>query len=241
MTVLDLIKSSLRALNVIAVEDDVVSPEADEALDILNMMLGQWNNMRMACYQIVQESWPILPNVGVYTIGESAAPGNWNTQRPVGIDSMFVRDTTQTNPVDYTLRPLTNDQYQQIMLKAVETTYPYLYLYTPAWPLATITLYPYPSVALTLFLNRWSQISEFTSLMQQVSFPPGYSLALRYNLAVDLASYHNPPTVILERVEKRARETLASIKRVNAKEPIIAELDSALTGRRSGFPNIYTG
>ena len=242
VTVLDIIKAAERAINALAVEDDVMSPEANEAFTLLNGMVDEWNNQRFACYQITTEQWPVTSGQYVYTIGESAT-ADWNTERPVEIDSLFVRDSTQANNVvDYPVKLVNNEQYQTIALKASTTTYPAVALYVASWPLASLTFYPVPTINLTAILSRWSQFTSFTSMTQTVSFPPGYYMALVYGLAQLLPSLgHNPPNAVMARVDALADRYMASIKRVNAKEPLIASLDPVLTGRMIGYPNIYTG
>jgi hypothetical protein len=240
MTVMDLIKSSLRAINVLAIDDDVTSSEANEALVILNSMLDEWSNHQDMCFCLATRyAFNVSAGVGVYTVGIG---GTWNTPRPVRIESLFIRDNTQTTPQDYILRKITNSQYQEISIKQTQSTFPYLYHYESSFPLGTLTMYPFPSKNMDAYLTSWISFTNYTALTEVVSLPPGYITALRYNLAVELASYHNPPKAVLARVEKRAAETLASVKRTNSgSEPVMASLDPALTGRITGYPNIYTG
>jgi len=242
MKVLDLIVAAERSINALAVSDDLQAAEAAAAFTLLNSMLDEWNNQKYACFQLVTDVYQMVGGKGVYTIGEGAG-ADWVGPRPVEIDSMFARDSRDpNNKVDYNIALVTNEQYQKIMLKSVTSTYPYLALYTPSYPNATFTFFPYPTIPLYFNLTRWSQVSAFKALTDDVSFPPGYQLALQFGLAQLLPSLgHNPPASVMGRVDAMAAKYMASIKRVNAKEPIIAGIDFALTGRQIGFPNILTG
>jgi hypothetical protein len=242
MKVLDLIIAAERSINAIGIDDDLDAAEANAAFNLLNGMLDEWNNQRFACYQLVEDTYTMAANKATYTIGPDAT-ADFNGARPVEIDKMFIRDTSQPgNVVDYPIALITNDQYQSIMLKKVGSTYSYVAMYVPSFPLGTISFFPMPSAAFEFHITRWYQFSSFKSLTDTVSFPPGYQLALTYGLAELLPTLgHNPPDAVMARVERMSKKYMASIKRINAKEPIIASIDPYLIGRNIGNPNILTG
>lgn len=240
MTVLDLIKRAFRDLNIYSVDDDIPSSEANESFDRLNMMLNQWNNQQLLCYQIAETSWPVVSNKATYSIGKGAG-ADWNGDRPIRISSIYLRLNAAPNSIDYPLVKLTNEQYQDLSMKAIQSSIPYAYLFVNAWPNAIITLFPVPTTALTLYLHAWSQLAQFSTINDTVSLPPGYDAAIIHNLAVEIASYHNPPETLYQRVLKMATDSKAILKDTNNSEPVMAKVDFAMAGRPTGYPNILTG
>ena len=242
MKVLDIIMAAERAINAYAVDDDLPAEEANAAFQLLNGMVDDWANQRFACYQLVTDQYDMLANQATYSIGADPA-ADFNGVRPTEIDSMFVRDSSQPNNlVDYPITLVTNDMYQSIMLKTVNSTYPYLAMYVTSYPLGALTFFPAPTIPLKLFLTRWFAFNQFKQLTDTVAFPPGYYMTLVYGLAELLPTLgHNSPIAVMARVEALARKYMANVKRVNMKEPVVATIDPTLTGRAIGFPNILVG
>lgn len=105
-----------------------------------------------------------------------------------------------------------------------------------AYPNANLYLWPVPDVAYTLRLTSQKPFSRFVNLTDAVSFPPGYSRAIRYNLALELAQYSAalPPAVA-----DIARESLMLLKIANARTTTLQN-DPAVLSDRHGRTNIYS-
>jgi hypothetical protein len=237
MTVLELIKSSFRLLNINAVGDSLNTAEANEAMAVLNMMIDNWSTQSFNLYKIVTNSsgYTISANTASYTIGTGQT---WSADRPVKITSMYVKDS-DTATVSYKLSPITNDRYQDLVLKGIATTYPTHFLYTPTFPYGTITLYPVPSGALKAFVSQWQTLTAFTALTDSVAFPPGYEMAIRYGLAELLIPQYGSPQSVVAHVREYSQRYLNDIKVINY-EPKYMQPDPALSGNGGRF-NIYSG
>ena len=247
MKVRDLIKSSYRLLNIIAAEDELSAVQANEGLSMLNNMLDDWSNQHNAVYQ-VSEYGPLLltANKLVYSVGVGAS--DFDVPRPITIESAFVRDVQSlcgpgSSSTDYTLHLITNQQYQDISLKTLNTTYPYYLMYTSAFPVGTFTIYPAPASNLHFYFTAWFQFSSFNTLDDVVSLPQGYVPTIQYHLALELGPAYGRPVPTGHPVYRRAMQLMANLKRVNAKELNIASYDTGLmesTTTTRPF-NIYVG
>jgi hypothetical protein len=103
-----------------------------------------------------------------------------------------------------------------------------LLLYDPAFPNGGITLWPVPSFApATLTLTSSLQFTQLATAAQVLAYPPGYSKALRYCLATELAPEYGiiPRPAVLQ----GAVESKAAIKRANVKDAML-DCDAALLG-----------
>ena len=77
--------------------------------------------------------------------------------------------------------------YSNITIPA-NTGIPLYYYYDTAFPLGTIFLYPVINQPATININSWQPIINFADLTTQYTFPPGYTRAIRTNLAMETAS-----------------------------------------------------
>jgi len=231
---LDIVKRALRLLGVLATGETPDAFEANEALLELNWMLDQWSLEKLMVYYMVNELFPIIANKGTYTIGPDIYQ-DFNTKRPIKIESAFARDNTGGTNNDYKLEVIPNDRYQDIFQKGILTTYPKYLNYVESYPYGQINIWPIPTKDYTLSLSQWKQFKKFASLADIVCLPPGYKDALGYNLAINIAlEYGQEPSQFLY---KMADETKMRIKRIN-KEPVLMSTDSALLPRR--MYNIYS-
>jgi hypothetical protein len=114
------------------------------------------------------------------------------------------------------------------------------------FPLINVTMWPVPSVGNTsVALYTWSPLQSFSDLTTNYTFPPGYDLALRFNLGEMLwpmfvvNSKSNANGMQLQMVQQMARQAKAQIKTIN--QPVLdMRIDSQLTRNRMGF-NWITG
>lgn len=202
MTVADLIKASLRLIQV----TKPTAEEQNDAMQALNLMLKDWAATRQGLFKLTRETFQTVASVGAYTIGTG---GTFNTSRPNKIGVSFLRD----DMVDTRIEPISDIEYAKIGLKTVEGSPCRLY-YEKGYPLGTIFLFPVPDKVYDLFLYQQKPLAEYTSLSDSVNLPPEYESAIKFNLAVDLAPEYG--TSAQEEVAARAILTLKTLKRANA-------------------------
>lgn len=235
MKVIELISRTLNLINVTAAGETPTAEDANNGMKVLNEMLEQWSLERLGMFAPINRIYTLTPLQYIYTIGPSGA--DFTAERPIKICNAFVRDnnTNPHNPIDRTLEIIPNDKYNNITIKNLTTTYPQYLNYVPSYPVATINLYPVPTIQLSLNVSILNVITNYDSLTDDIDLPPGYYSALRYNLGVELAMDYNRPTN--ELMLRKAADTKAAIMRIN-KEDMLMSVDQAFLAR--GAYNVYT-
>jgi len=215
-TALDLISSSLRLINVMAAGEPTPIDMANDALFVLNDMIDAWNAQRQAIYTTRSEDFPYVLDQQSYTMGPG---GDFDTARPARIDGMSsVLLYNPDNPVEVPLTMYTVDEWQnQIPVKKVSGSFPLLCYDTGDYPLRVLNFWPIPTQqpGNVCRIYSWQALAAQT-LAAQVKFPPGYSEAFRYNLAVRLSAEFAQPLSPV--VADTATKSLAVVKAMNAPE-----------------------
>lgn len=226
-TVLDIIKDAMSESTILTKDEDPTNGEAQNALRILNRMLGSWTNSAALQFERVTESFPLNNLQTTYTIGTG---GDFNTTRPTKIVHAHVR---QSN-TDYNLDIANDAKYQSITYKSIGGL-PEVLNFTNEFPLATINIYPAPSSIYTLFITSEKALTSYPTTATTVNLPPGWEDALVYNLAVRLARVYGQPTD--PDLKELARASKASIA-LNAlrNNPLQSQLST-----KGSDDNIYTG
>jgi hypothetical protein len=234
----DIITRAMRLDGVIASLDTPDSQDTNDAFVSLNMMLEQWSLEDLMCYQYTNSTFNSVAETASYTIGASGA--TWTATRPIRITSGWCRVGT----IDYGLQIMSNDEYQGISMKTLQSVPRGLY-YSPEYPLGKIYLYPVPNIVYPIGISCETALIAFTGLETAISLPPGYLKALIYNLAVEIAPEYGKQIDPL--VMKKAIDTKAAIKRINSKQPELSleqvYLGHGVTalGGTNGRFNIYSG
>ena len=210
----DIINRALRSLSVIGQGESADTNQANDCLVALNDMIASWANETLMLFQVVQDSLALVPGKKDYTIGEGAY--DLNTVRPTEILQSFVR----LNGVDYPVKIIDRQRYQNIVLKTTQSNFPSWLYYDTGFPASTIRLWATPSAVNMLYIDSQKPLAGFANLTDAISLPPGYDRALRLNLAVELMPEYQ---VSNQRIDQMARQAKAGIKRTNS-TPITANL-----------------
>lgn len=230
-TVQTLVNRAARLLGQVAPNSALAADESADALVAINAMMDAWKNEELLVYARQDESLNLVAAQASYTLGPG---GDLGTTRPVRIDDAYVVYLGYSYPG---VKIISDQVYDAIPNKSSQSTYPSQINYRATMPAGTLYVYPVPSVASVLHLLTWTPLTAFAALTDTVSLPPGFEDAIAANLAIALApEYECDPR---DSVIKMARESKASIKRINSR-PIEAYTElSALLGRRRG--NFITG
>lgn len=221
----DLIKSSLRLIGAIATGETPSADELTDALGVLNDLVESWSAQQLTLFATTDQVFTVTAGKASYSIGPG---GDWAGFRPVDIASAFMR----YGGIDYELSQIEGERYNQIALKAASAPVAQWLHYSPDFPLGTVILWPVPSVSgaqVTLSCN--TPLSTITNPAQTINLPPGYSRALRYALAIELApefGVQAPADVV-----KTAAAAMSAVKRANKRTPVLT-CDDALTGGGGG-------
>lgn len=239
-TVRNICTDALYDLMVLSADETMSATDGAFALRKLNSLVDQWTSESLLLYSEVRTVWTISSGDGSYTVGTGA---NVNVARPTVVDGVSFQSTADNPKVEIPLVPLTEQAWQAIAIKDLQSTLPGYYFYNPTFPTATLNLYPVPtSSTLQGVFYCQAQVGEFTSLDTVISLPPGWKRCLVANLAVELApGYGTEPSAA---VQKIAVESKGTLKRSNIR-PVDAALDGgALIGgnrKHSSYYDFLTG
>ena len=205
---------------------------------IEKMLTGAGNNVNEAgTYQV-----SIYQNVTSTTITAYY-------QRPLSIDSAFVRINTNSNGVpivngglDYPIAVLAIEDYQMIGLKTLNGPWPKALYYQPSETLGNIYVWPNPAQGeMHIFADNLFQ--SYTSLTDPIVLPQGYTMALRWNLAERLMPMYgksNPTQITM--INAYAAQAKATVKRINMKPVQSARFaDAMLSSRQKDAGWILSG
>ena len=160
-------------------------------------------------------------------------------QKPLGIDSAFVRVNTTSNgqPIlngglDYQVGILSLENYNQIGLKSLNGPWPKALYYNAGAESGNLTVWPNPSQG-EMHLFTSTIFSNWGDLYENLAFPQGYSMALRWNLAERLMPmYGKVSTVQISMINAYAAQAKATLKRTNMKPVTVASFpDAMLSGK----------
>jgi hypothetical protein len=105
------------------------------------------------------------------------------------------------------------------------------------YPNITMTVYPKPTRELEWHFISVDEITQFTSLADTVSLPPGYLRAFKYNLACEIApEFGVEPSRQIQRIAMTSKRNL---KRINNPDDVMS-LPYSLVATRQRF-NVYAG
>lgn len=232
-TAADQINGALRLIGVLAEAEAPSAAMAQDALTALNQMIDSWNTERLSVFSTIDQvfNWP--SSTRIRTLGPT---GDFVGQRPVQLDdATYFRDAS-TN-VSYGIKMINQEQYDNIAVKTVTSTYPQVLWYNATFPDIEIYIYPVPSRVLEFHFVSVEKLTEPATLDTVLAFPPGYLRAFRYNLACELApEYGVEPSPQVRRIAMYSKRDL---KRINNPDDVMA-MPAAMIINRPRF-NIYTG
>lgn len=200
-------------------------------------MVEAWGIEHLALFTLNRNTFTLVPGTQNYTVGTG---GTFAMARPARIEYVsIVILNNPAQPLELPLRMFNDDEWQtQIPIKSTTTTIPTGVYDDGGFPLRILSYWPVPTVANQTILGTWSALTSFPDLVTDVTFPPGYLKALRFNLAVDLAPEFGVslrPEVLAQAIASKA-----AIKSVNI-EPVYSRIDDALMDNKGGRFNYYTG
>lgn len=200
--------------------------------------------------------------VGTYTVSASQSVGSVAMtatvtpipitlyyQKPLGIDSAFVRINTTSNgqPIyggglDYQVSILALENYNQIGLKTLNGPWPKALYYNAGAESGNLTVWPNPSQG-EMHLFTSTIYSTYGDLYENIAFPQGYAMCLRWNLAERLMPmYGKVNQTQIAMINAYAAQAKATLKRTNMKPVMTASYpDSMLSSRAKDAGWILTG
>jgi hypothetical protein len=221
-TGLDFVKRAMRIAGVLGQNETPSASEADDGLTAVNAMLALAATDRTYAYTITQSTIPVVNGQISYTVGTG---GDFNITRPVKIDNVF----TRINSVDYPCREINNQDYDSIGYKS-NTVFPQYFYYDAAYPLGNLYIYGPPTQG-DIYIDVWQQLTQFTSLATNLTFPPGYDTWIAYNLAKFIAPEYG--VTLTPEATQIAMESAAMIRDRNLPAPVMKTELAYLVGNRA--------
>lgn len=236
MTALDLITRAMRLVGVLADSESPTASEGQDALSALNDMVDAWGTEELAIYAYARNLYTLVANQQGYTIGSG---GDFSQVRPIFLQNVGILPAGQAIALELPIQLLTRDQWARTPTKTVTATFPtqVWYNYGHTAVLGKLWFWPIPTTAPQVAIYTPTPVTQFAALATDYSFPPGYARALRYNLALELATEfgrQTPPAVAATAVASKA-----DIKRANI-QLYDMSVDAGLLSRGSLW-NYYTG
>ena len=229
----DIITGALRLIGVVA-EGESPSPEtASDALSAMNQMIESWNTERLSVFSTQTQvyEWPATE------IRRTLGPtGDFVGSRPILIDDATYFKDPSTG-VSYGIKLINQQQYDGIALKTVRSTYPQVLWVNMTYPNIEMYVYPVPTKLLEFHFISVEELSRPAILTTELSFPPGYLRAFRYNLACELApEFGVEPSRQVTRIAMTSKRNL---KRINNPDDLMS-IPYTIVGTRQRY-NIYAG
>lgn len=173
---------------------------------------------------------------GTYTVNIAQTAGSTTIsasyQRPIAINSAFVRVATSASNLDYPVAVLNVESYEMIGLKTLNGPWPKALYYQPTQPLGNLFLWPSPAQGeMHVFADM--MLTRYASLYDDIVLPQGYAMALRWCLAERLMPmYGKNNAAQIQMIMAYAATSKSNLKRTNMKPQQIARYDDALLNSR---------
>jgi hypothetical protein len=223
----------MRLLGVLAEGETPSAETANDALFALRQMIDSWDTERLSVFSTQDQvfSWP--SGERTRTLGPT---GDFVGLRPVLLDDATYFRDPQTN-VSYGIKFINQQQYNGIAVKTVTSTYPQVIFTNMTYPDIEMVIYPVPLRLLEWHFISVEKLTQPALLSTEMSFPPGYLRAFRYNLACELApEFGVEPSPTVSRIAMYSKRNL---KRINNPDDIMA-LPYSIVGNRQRY-NVYAG
>ena len=229
----DIINGSLRLLGVLAEGETPSAETSQDALRAMDQMIDSWNTERLSVFSTQDQvfTWPSgLLN---RTLGPS---GDFVGNRPVLLDdATYFRDPG--TGVSYGIKFINQQQYNGIAVKTVTSTFPQVIFVNMTYPDIEMYIYPRPTRALEWHFISVEELTQPATLNTNLTFPPGYLRAFRYNLACELApEFGVEPSPQVQRIAMTSKRNL---KRINNPDDIMS-MPYSIVATRQRY-NIFAG
>lgn len=229
MKAIDLISSSARLAGILASGEQLQGNEPNDCLLILQQMLDEWQADGLKIFTENINTFPFILGQQTYTLGIG---GTFNMARPAHISRMgcqILSNPTQPSEVPITM--LDVDGWANVRVKNISGSYPLFCYPDYAYPVMNLNFWVIPGLASNVVIYSWTPLLSWPDLdTTDVTFPPAYFQAIRYNLAVKIApEFDMPLTQSFQLVMATAESSLKALKDLNLPQPIL-RCDPGLSG-----------
>ncbi len=235
-----LIDAAFNLIGVLTQGESPTSTESTDALAVLNSMLDAWSIERLAVPLIERHIISLVAGDAAYTIGTG---GDFNDARPGKIlRGAVINNANPSQPLEIPMKQLSVDEWAEIRIKDLTQAFPTRFYYEPSYPLGTIRVWPVPTdSSYQLAMYYWVPVGQFADLVTSYDLPPGYDLAIRYGLAVELLPSFGVVGESSTLVIQKAQELKGNLKVLNAPKVLLGVDPEICATRGAGMFDWRTG
>jgi hypothetical protein len=229
-TARSLITGVFQMLTIVSQGEEPTAPMLYAAFDRLNELVDAWELHRYTQAVTSRDEFALVAGQASYTIGPTALAPDWVAPRPMAVESvaLVLPGTAGAPDTEVKLGPLTEEAYQAIQQKGIESSQPTTWRYELTMPLGTFTFWPVPNTAdYPVAVYAPVALTQFATLSTSYTLAPGLMRALRYNLAREISLEYGRP--LNPAIASVAIESLATFKHANVPMMDLA-LDPGLLG-----------
>lgn len=239
-SVRDLITDILQDLNVVGSGQTPKDADMQFVLRRANRWIDSLALENLAMYFVLRTQHTLTSGTPSYTVGTG---GDINITRPDHFERAgLILDIAGSPLTEIPVDLITDQQWQRISVKELESPLARGIWYDRANVSGRGRIYPWPvpNVGNTaIVLYNLARLERFTSLAQEIEYPPGYELFLETNLLRFVAPAFGKAVTPDQHAE--ANRARAIVKRANIR-PVQIGVDPALVDyRRAGAFDIRTG
>jgi len=228
----DLISASLREIEVLGAIETVQAEDLAVATTILSQMLDGWQAERLYVFAIQRVLLVPATLKQTYTLGLG---GDFNIPRPAKITRFGVVNLSNPiQPLELPLDSLTEAQWAAIPVKNISSALPQRVWDDQQYPQRNLNFWPVPDIQVNFTVYQWGALTVWPDYVTDVEFPPGYFEAIRYSLAIRLASSFGASAKVTTLLIELAKTAIERIKRMNSPmidlrcDPMLIEPGSAI-------------
>lgn len=215
---IDVITQAARLAGVVGAGEALQGSDPQDCLTILQDLMDSWQAERLMIFAENSNTFPLTVGKQTYTLGTG---GDFNIARPAYIDRMGVQILTGSLPAEIPMNILDYNGWAHVVQKGIQANYPLNCWPDNSFPKNNLSFWVIPNTACNVVIYSWQPLLTWPDLAAtDVTLPPAYSKAVKYNLAIDIgAAFHMP---IDGAVAAQALIEKGKIKELNLPDPILA-------------------
>lgn len=225
MTVKDLCYGALAEIGVKGLSQTPDGNVLDLAITYLRLVQSEMQADRLVLSAVARTSYALVATQRDYTIGPT---GNFVGQRPRWVPLITVIPVGDT--AELPVHPFAHrEEWLAEPYKTLTDQYPYRFLYERTAPLGTLTFWPVPTTAATVWVATPVALDTITDANTVLTFDDGYWPAWHYALAKRLCRPFSRP--LTDDILRDAMAALAVVHALNIEAPPRSPSPLAGTGR----------
>lgn len=233
MTANDLIQDALTEIQVYDSADPISASDSQLAFRRLQNMMDSFQAESLMIFTTSRIVLDVLTQgVQSFTLGPGGFFNATCPYRPAQIDRYGILNLNNpSQPLELPLNEdgtnLTQDEWAQIPVKAVQSSLPLYCWDDGGFPLRTLSFWCIPTAPVQPVIYPWVPLSQFVDLTTDYTFPPGYAECIMYQLALRLTGPFDGK--ITPALAQMANEAKARIKSFNLSVPLM-RVDPMMSG-----------